>query len=238
MPGRVLPVEMDFEDYSAIEALRRLLDDLLGNEPIVFSLLGNSLANIDEPVGFLRRLATLLRPQDLLAMEVAITSRLDQEAARAAAEERYGSRAYNEFATAALGMYTDLTIDNNWLKFVGSVEDGRALRVEGYYVNRSDALIPLMLPNRETIPFHSGEAIQVLLGRKFTADGLRRMLSACRYKDIAFEQDFSQPLETGGGRSAVFGQALLIAQYQPDTPPPNSPLSRVWGPPAQPARQG
>jgi uncharacterized SAM-dependent methyltransferase len=238
MPGRVLPIEMDFEEYSAVDALRKLLDDLVGDEPILFSLLGNSLANIEDEAEFLTLLSGLVRPQDLFALEVAITSRLDPEAARAAAEERYGSRAYNEFATAALGMYTDLTIDNNWLKFVGTIEEGHALRVEGYYVNRSGDTIPLMLPNRESVPYHRDELIQVLLGRKFTPEGLRRMLFNSGYKDVAFEQDFSQPLSMDRARSAVFGQALLIAQYNPDAPSSETPLSRVWGMPNQVVRRG
>jgi L-histidine Nalpha-methyltransferase len=231
MPGRVLPIEMDFEEYTAIEALRGLLDDLVGDQPILFSLLGNSLANIGDEAEFLRSLSGLFRPQDLFAMEVAITSRLDAEAARAAAEERYGSRAYNEFATAALGMYTDLSIDNNWLKFVGNIEDGHALRVEGFYVNKSGGPLTMMLPNRETIPYQSEESIQVLLGRKYTPDGMRRLLAKCGYKDLAFEQDYSHHLERGGGRSAVFGQALLILEYKSGNASIESPLSNVWSAP-------
>jgi uncharacterized SAM-dependent methyltransferase len=238
MPGRVLPTEMDFEDPGAIEALRALLDDLLGDDPILFSLLGSSLANIDDEAGFLKRLTKLLRPQDRLAMEVATTYQLDAAAARQAAEERAGSRLYNEFVTAALGMYTDLTIDTNWLRFDGGIEDGHAIRVEGHYVNCGGETITLMLPNRETIPYRAGESIQVLLGRKFTPEGLRRMFSACHLNELAFEEDFNQTPERTGGRPSTFGLAMMVLQHEPHSAPPVNPLERVWRTPVAPVRHG
>jgi uncharacterized SAM-dependent methyltransferase len=239
MPGRALPIEMDFEDPSAIEALRALLDDLLGEDPILFSLLGSSLANIDDEVGFLKRLTKLLRPQDRLAMELAITYQLDDEAARAAAAERAGSRLYNEFVTAALGMHTDLTIDTNWLRFDGFVEDGRAVRVEGNYVNCSGQTLTLMLPNRETIPYRSGESIQVLLGRKYSPEGLRRMFSSCHLNELAFEEDFDPSPDRTAGRPNTFGLAMMVLQHEPHSVPPVNPMERVWRTPtSQPVRHG
>lgn len=179
IPGRVLPIELDFEEPSGIEALRRLLDGMLGDEPILFSLLGSSLANIDDEARFPQNLTSLLREQDRLALEVATTERLDPIAAKVAADERAGSRLYNEFVTSALGTYTDLSIDMNWLRFTGAVEEGKALRVEGHYVNCSDQAIMMTLPNRETIPYLPQERIQLLLGRKYLPEGLRRMLVSC-----------------------------------------------------------
>jgi len=237
MPGRVLPVEMDFEDVGALPALRQLLDDLFGDEPILFGLLGNSIGNVDDEAAFLRGLTMVLRPQDRLAMEVAITRRLDSRAAKAAAEERSGSRSYNEFVTAALSMYTDLTIDTNWLRFRGKVDDGHAVRVEGHYLNCGDDLITLMLPNRETIPFRPGESIQVLLGRKYSPDGLRRMFASCQLTELAFEEDMSHAAAPHAGRSADFGLAMVVLQHEPTAAPPVTPLRRVWDVPVQPAPQ-
>jgi uncharacterized SAM-dependent methyltransferase len=234
MPGRVLPIELDFEDPSAIEALRGLLDDLLGDEPILFSLLGSSLANIDNEAGFLKTLTQLLREQDRLALEVATTQRLDATAAQAAAEERAASRLYNEFATAALGTYTDLTIDTNWLQFTGSIEDGRAVRVEGHYVNCTDDTITLTLPNRETIPYRTGEGIRVLLGRKYLPDKLRRMLADCQLTERAFESGLDRPGDPASVRAGNFGLALMLLQHTPRLAVPQTPLSRVWGTSASP----
>jgi uncharacterized SAM-dependent methyltransferase len=233
MPGRVLPIEMDFEDAAALPALRTLLDDLFGDDAVLFSLLGNSLANVDDETAFLSGLATLLRPQDCLALEVATTSRLDASAAKAAAEERSGSRSYSEFVTAALSMYTDLTIDNNWLRFRGQVDDGHAIRVEGHYVNCSQSPIMITMPNRIVIPFRQGESIQVLLGRKYHTEGLRKMLRDCHLSELAFEEDTSHNRQRHAGRWAPFGLGMVILKHEPAANLHTAPLRRVWEIPEQ-----
>jgi len=237
MPGRVLPVELDFEEPSGIEALRRLLDDMLGDEPILFSLLGSSLANIDNEARFLKNLTSLLRQQDRLALEVATTDRLDQAAAQVAADERSSSRLYNEFVTSALGTYTDLTIDMNWLRFSGTVEEGKALRIEGHYINCSDRTIAMTLPNRETIPYRPGEHIQVLLGRKYLPEGLRRLLASCGLTEVMFESASGQP-SGHEGQASYFGLGLMLLQHVPQPAAPATPLARVWGDPAPLPRKG
>jgi hypothetical protein len=237
MPGRVLPVELDFEEPSGIDALRRLLDDMLGDEPILFSLLGSSLANIDNEARFLKNLTSLLRPQDRLALEVATTDRLDQAAAQVAADERSSSRLYNEFVTSALGTYTDLTIDMNWLRFTGTVEDGKALRIEGHYINSSDRTIAMTLPNRETIPYRPGEHIQVLLGRKYLPEGLRRLLVSCGLTEVMFESASGQP-SGHEGQASYFGLGLMLLQHVAQPAAPATPLARVWGDPAPLQRKG
>lgn len=227
MPGQVLPIELDFENPSAVDALRRLLNDLLGDDPVLFSLLGSSLANIDDEKGFLKTLTRLLREQDRLALEVAITNRLDKVSARAAAEERAGSRLYNEFVTAALGTYTDLTIDMNWLRFTGTVEDEKAIRVEGHYINRSGETTQMTLPNRETVPYRPDEAIQVLLGRKYLPEGLRRMLVSVGLAEVKFESSTSQTSDQDR-LAGDFGLALMVLQHTPAPAASQTPLGRVW----------
>jgi uncharacterized SAM-dependent methyltransferase len=173
LPGRTVPMELDFEEGSSLLALREFLHAFVGEEPILFSLLGNALGNVEDDRSLLNALAQVLRPQDRLALEVATTDRLDDQAAHVVAAERSGSRLYNEFATAALAMYTDLTIDTNWLSYTATIEQDYAIRVEGHYVNRSGSTLQLMLPNRETVPYRIDEGIRVLLGRRYSAHGLR-----------------------------------------------------------------
>jgi uncharacterized SAM-dependent methyltransferase len=235
MPGRVLPIEMDFEDPAAIGSLRELLDHLLGAEPAVIGLLGSSLANIDDEAGFLCQLTGLLRPHDRLALEVATTRHLDATSAKAAAEERSVSRLYNEFVTAALAMHTDLTIDTNWLRFDGSIEAQRAIRVDGYYVNCSQETIMMTLPNKTTVPFRPNETIQVLLGRKYHPDGLRQLLSSCQLREVAFEEDFNPMMVQDDSSGARFGLAIMILEHEPKAALPQTPLGRVWETPVLPA---
>src|SRR5436190_22231788 len=73
-PGRVIPVQIDFSVAENLAALRALLTNMLEDEPIVFSLLGNTLANFDDDVELLQMLvAHLVRPEDRLVLEVATT---------------------------------------------------------------------------------------------------------------------------------------------------------------------
>ncbi|MFI6479725.1 L-histidine N(alpha)-methyltransferase [Nonomuraea sp. NPDC050663] len=228
LPGRVLPIELDFEDRSSLRALRKLLNDMVGDDPILFSLLGNTLANIERDKDFLKNLTTVLRPQDRLALEIATTDVLTESTAAAAAAERRGSRLYNEFATASLGTYTDLTVDTNNLEFVGSVEDSHAIRIEASYVNKSGATIPLMLPNREVIPFRAGEGIRLSVARNYWVDGLRTLFGTCGLHEMAVDIEFGDTKEEVRD-SANFGLGVVLLRYEPHVDGTTSPLGRVWG---------
>ena len=159
-------------------------------------------------------------------------------AAKVAADERAGSRLYNEFVTSALGTYTDLTIDMNWLQFTGTIEDGKALRVEGHYVNCGNEPIMMTLPNRETIPYRPQERIQLLLGRKYLPEGLHRMLVSCGLDEVIFESQSGQQPSGHEGQASYFGLALMLLKHVPHPAAPATPLARVWADPAPLPRKG
>ncbi|MFE3541733.1 L-histidine N(alpha)-methyltransferase [Nocardia sp. NPDC059177] len=227
MPGRVLLMEMDFEDEDNLEALRAFVAEFAGDEPILYSLLGGSLGNVDDDALFLRNLAAILRPQDRLVLEVATTARLDEVAVRTVERERGGNRSYNEFVTAALAVYTNLTIDTNWLDFSATVVHD-AIRVEGVYVNRGNRDIQLMLPNREFVPFRVGERIEVLVGRRYTVQRLARLLDEAHLGD-AGEEAGLHPIDQ---RIAVdrrgFSNLLILLRYNEIDNAVRSPLQRLW----------
>jgi uncharacterized SAM-dependent methyltransferase len=228
LPGRTVPMELDFEDSSSLMALREFLDAVVGEEPLLFSLLGNALGNVEDDRALLHALGQMLRPQDRLALEVATTDRLDDEAAHIVAAERSSSRLYNEFVTAALAMYTDLTIDTNWLSYTATIEPDYAVRVEGHYVNRGGTTLPLMLPNRETVPYRVGEGIRVLLGRRYSAQGLRSVTEGAGLLDIVAEQHLDLD---EAWRQPGFANTLMLLRRTPSPPPtPGLPLVRLWTP--------
>ncbi|MBO3745392.1 L-histidine N(alpha)-methyltransferase [Streptosporangiaceae bacterium NEAU-GS5] len=233
LPGRLLPIELDFEGAASIRVLRELLDSLVGDEPILFSLLGNTLGNVDRDLEFTRNLTMLLNPQDRLAIEVGTTDRLDAATAGEAARERDVSRSYKEFATAALGMYTNLSIDTNWLEFSGSIEDGHAVRVEGRYVNKSGQPIMMMLPNGEAIPYLPDEGIRVLLGRKYFLEGLLAHLADADLSELAVEGTARRTDDPTIATTTGFGLALMLLKYEPQAQQ-QSKLGKVWGPQAVP----
>jgi hypothetical protein len=127
--AQVLPVQIDFSIDHNVKELGEMLSRLVGDEPILYTLTGNTLANFESDLELLATITRILRPQDRLLVEVASTSSLDQEAAKAAADEYHQTRAFAEFVTSALRYNTDLRIDNELIDFRGEVEDDDALLV-------------------------------------------------------------------------------------------------------------
>ena len=150
---KLLPIQIDFSQPSNADELQRMLRRIIGDEPILFSLLGNTLANFEEDTELLTILRRLLRPQDRLLLEVASTSRLDDVSARSAADEYSRSTAFRQFVTSALLQYTDLPAGIETVTFASSQEDTRAILIKAIYQNRSEQVIPMKLPDNSTIPF-------------------------------------------------------------------------------------
>jgi uncharacterized SAM-dependent methyltransferase len=176
--SRILPVQLDFAIQENITELRALLHRLVGEEPILFSLLGNTMANFDDDVALLGTLAGVLRPQDRFLLEVATTDALSDDLADAAAEEYHRSRAYQEFVTSALLQYTDLTINFDSVLYRGSVEAERALRVKIFYQNRTGGDLRIVLPDRTKVGFPDRDTIRLYLTRKYARRTLAGMLAA------------------------------------------------------------
>jgi uncharacterized SAM-dependent methyltransferase len=173
---QVVPVQLDFAVEANLVEYRRLLHRLVGDEPILFSLLGNTMANFDEDIDLLGKLTWLLRPQDRFLLEVATTAALGPELADLAAEEYRSSRAYKEFVTSALQHYTDLTIDMDSVQFLGAVESDRALQVKIIYQNGTGGVQRIMLPDRNVVRFDDGDTIRLYLTRKYATTSVDEML--------------------------------------------------------------
>ncbi|SPE48224.1 putative methyltransferase domain, EasF family [Streptomyces netropsis] len=223
-PADVLPVQLDFSMPANLDRLCTLIRHAVGDEPVVYSLLGNTLANFDNDTQLLALLAEkLLRPQDRFLLEVASTAGQDEAAARAAAHEYENSPRFREFVTSALMQYTDLQIDMNSLTCEGLVEDDRALKIKVVYRNRTGGPLELTLPDRSTVPFPDQDTIRLLLSRKYTPAGLEKMLVDARVTKVGETHDvghaaFDRP---------AFGLALLMLQSADAAP---EPAPRVPGP--------
>jgi uncharacterized SAM-dependent methyltransferase len=174
---QIVPVQLDFAIPENMAELARLLHRLVGDEPIVFSLLGNTMANFEDDAGLLGTLTGALRPQDRFLLEVATTDSLSDDLADAAAEEYHRSRAYLEFVTSTLLQYTDLTINFDSVLFRGSVEGDRALRVKIFYQNRTGDDLRIVLPDRTKVAFPDRDTIRLYLTRKYSRRELEKMLA-------------------------------------------------------------
>jgi L-histidine N-alpha-methyltransferase len=185
---QILPVQLDFSDAESISNFRSLLDVLIRDEPVLFSLLGNTLANFDDDDKLLKLLNTsLLNPEDRLLLEVATTNRLDETSARRAADEYWGSNLFCDFVTSALLHRTDLRIDleGEALAITGSVDsDASALTVKMLYRNISGSTIRVVLGDRSAISFLPNDTIRLYLTRKYLPEGLDKMLAEANLDEL------------------------------------------------------
>ncbi|HEU5111184.1 MAG TPA: L-histidine N(alpha)-methyltransferase, partial [Micromonosporaceae bacterium] len=224
---QMVPVQLDFAIEENLVELRRLLEAVVGAEPILFSLLGNTMANFDDDVRLLGLLTRLLRPQDRFLLEVATTDELNDDLAAGAAEEYERSRAYGEFVTSALMHYTDLTINMDNVVYRGSVEGDRALRVKIIYQNRTGGDLRFMLPDRTRVTFPDRDTIRLYLTRKYARRGLDGMLDSLGVRKL-------HGMHSGlaAHRSAQpFGMNLLLFATGETTaarPPQTSRAEEIW----------
>jgi uncharacterized SAM-dependent methyltransferase len=203
--AQVLPVQLDFSIADNMDELSELLARLVGDDPILYTLTGNTLANFESDEEALAIITQVLRPQDRLLLEVATTNRLDQEAADAAADEYHQTRAFAEFVTSALRYNTDLKIDNDRVKFRGEVED-ESLRVKIVWQNDTGEEILMGLPDHTEVTLPVGDTILLYTTRKFSTERLKKLTVACDLTPL--EHAHSQFRHTR--RPSPFGLDLLL----------------------------
>lgn len=165
-PDWILSLPWDFTLRANLVALRRVLDERFAGRPVLFSLLGNTLAQMDRDAGLLADVADLLlRADDRLLLEVAY------------AELPPPSPAFVDFHTSALRHYTDLRVDKDSVEHVCYVEGSRSRLVRTVYRNRTDTDIPVTLPNRAVVRFAANDTIRLALNRSYSDAGLAGMVA-------------------------------------------------------------
>jgi L-histidine Nalpha-methyltransferase len=172
---QTLPVQLDFSDEENLDELQGLRDRLIGDEPILWGLLGNTAANFEDDIELIGRLTSLLRPQDLLMLEVATTTELADDVPERISTEYLRSKAFCEFVTSALHQHTDLPINMDRLQIYGENVDERCVVVKAvYHHNDEDAKVTL--PDRTVITLKQGDTIRLYVSRKYLPDVLHAEL--------------------------------------------------------------
>jgi L-histidine Nalpha-methyltransferase len=226
-PGdRMLPIQLDFSVVDNIRELKELMQRLVGDDPIIYGFIGNTVANADDDQELLQTVAKVLRPNDHLLLEVATTASVDDKAVKLADEEYASSENYRVHATSALAQNTDLKIHTNWVEARTFVENGRALRIESHYVNRSSEHIHIRLPNRSEAVFRPDESIRVTVSRKYTERGLDDLIAGAKLVPVQPPQYASTRT---GRRARPFGLALtLLRATADDEPAVPHPMDGLW----------
>ena len=205
---KVLPIQNDFSLVRNVEQTRRLLNQIVEDEPILFSLLGNTLANFESDITVLKTIAKLLRPQDRLMLEVAHTSIISVDAVQEAMEEYSRSRAFKEFVTSALLQNTNLCIGIEDVSFAGLIEPDRAIQIKVLYRNQTGSSTKILLPDRSEIAFPLEDTIRLYLTRKYTSHGVDALLDECGLFPLAQELSMFSSAHS----SYNFGMSVMLLQ--------------------------
>ena len=222
---QVFPVQLDFEDPDNLDQFRELLDRLTKDEPVLFALLGNTLANFDDDALLLRQLGGLLREQDRFVLEVASTRGVTPELAEAAANEYGRSRAFWNFVTSTLTHKTDLPVNRQNVEFLGVVEEEPGgVRVNVVYRNDGGADINFRLADGSQGQFPANDTIRLYVTRKYLrGDGFDQLL---RRAGLAALHVSGGSFAAGGGPR--FGMDVyLLRRADPGEQPVSSPPA-IW----------
>ncbi|MCE8428902.1 MAG: hypothetical protein J5U19_10990 [Candidatus Methanoperedens sp.] len=107
-----MPLEVDFSNPKRLYEIRSILD-ILSDEPIIFGLLGNTLANFDDDNRLLGNVSNILKPGDLLLLELAKTRYINEDS-KGMAKREYNQRAFRNFAISSLLQATNMDAHDDW----------------------------------------------------------------------------------------------------------------------------
>ena len=205
---QILPVQLDFSYDENLDEMQGLRDRLMGDEPILWGLLGNTAANFEDDLELIERLARLLRPQDLLMLEVATTTELAGDVPERMSTEYLRSKAFCEFVTSALHQHTDLPINMDNMQISGEMVDDRCVVIKTIYHHRDDDT-RVTLPDRTVITLKHGDTIRLYVSRKYAPAALHGELRALGLGVKATRQH-----QLGGPRKAVPVRAAADAAVE------------------------
>jgi L-histidine Nalpha-methyltransferase len=205
--SHILPIQIDFSTTRNVAELRKLLDEVDNGDPLLFSLLGNTLANFHYDSQLLKNIAALMRHDDKLLLEVATTSDLNEKVASTAARE-YSITSFKKFVASALLQFTDLHINYDSICFESSIEpDHKAIYIKVLYRNLTGETISVRLPDRETVNFDNGDTIRLYTTRKYSSYGIQTIIS-----DSNLEILNTIKSSTGEHKNFNFGMDLILLQ--------------------------
>lgn len=223
--SQILPVQVDFSTPKSISDLQKLLDRVVGDTPVLFSLLGNTLANFENDTQVLQTLSKLMRPEDKFLIEVAATDNLSSQALQDTVNEYDNSKSFKEFVTSALLQHTDLDIDLNSVFFESSIEKpDKAILLKAVYRNITGNPDKVMLLDRSIINFPDKDTIRLYLTRKYTCSGIDSVISESKLSIVDRVNTLSEP-----NNRNKFGMDLILLAPNGTVHENNSSLaSAVW----------
>jgi len=206
-PGRreVVPIQLDFAEREYVGELRQMVDQFVDSDPLLFGLVGNTLANFEDDTQLLKTIPSLLRPQDRFLLGVSFTSGLSGELAARAADEYRHSESFARFLTSAVLQNTDLSLDQGSLHFEGAVEPEKGLFVKMFFRNKSGKNLRFRLPEGDPVQFPKDDTIRLFVSRKYLRQALHTMLKEA---DLEVVWEDYNTYDKGSG----FGTAIMLVK--------------------------
>jgi len=201
----VIPLQIDFSSKENAQEIRRILQMVVGDEAVLFSLLGNTLANFESDDEILSNISLILRPQDYLVVELATSNVLSERLAKEAASE-YNSKSFKDFAISSLLQNTNLPVEIKNIKFRTEVERDRALLIKCLYSN-AGADTAFRVPGFDPIQFAAGDTIRLLITRKYAENGVKALFRGSGLKIIK-----SSYINISQRKDDAFGSTLFLLQ--------------------------
>jgi uncharacterized SAM-dependent methyltransferase len=219
---RSLGLQIDLSLDGNLEELKLFLDRLVGEEPILYSLVGNTVANFDDDKEFLSGVARVLRPQDRMLVEFATTENLSDEAVGAAEAEYRQTRGFVEFVASAVRYNTDLKIDLDHVKFTGSVED-ESILLKVYWQNAGGEDIRMLIPGSRPIHLEPHDTIRLYTTRKYTTERIDQLVAGAGLRTTHVQRERFRHTQ----RQNPFGLELRLVA-QDESAPAKLPTFDVW----------
>lgn len=174
--SQILPIQIDFSTRDNANAIWGVVTSVAGDCPVLYSLLGNTLANFYDDVELFGVIAGLLRRQDKLLLEVATTNEVSPKAAERAAAEYRRSESFRSFATSALDYYTSLEIQKDGIDFLPSCKADSCVEIRTVYRNNSTGAVQMKVTTGTQIIIEPKETIRLYLTRKYLESRVRAMV--------------------------------------------------------------
>lgn len=219
---RSLGLQIDLSLDGNLEELKLFLDRLVGEEPVLYSLVGNTVANFDDDKEFLNGIARVLRPQDRMLVEFATTENLSDEAVRAAEAEYRQTRGFVEFVASAVRYNTDLKIDLDQIRFTGSVED-ESILLKVYWQNASGEDLRMLIPGSRPIHLEPEDTIRLYTTRKYTTERIDQLVAGAGLRTTHVQRERFRHTQ----RPSPFGLELRLVTPD-DGAPVKLPAFDVW----------
>ena len=216
---RCIGIQRDIESSGSMAEIAQVAKLMGDHQPILYSFLGNTIANVENPEEVLKSIAEVMEPDDLLLFEVQTITELalGNQNAYETVRREYLSGAFRRFVESALLQNTDLRINpgemNNSYRVDVSLYNwepyGSSLLIDCFFENNTSQPLHIKLINGDDISIGIQENIRLLRSRKLPPRTLYNFVKASGFKVLG-ENSFLNPSEGTGFGVMMLKRAEVI----------------------------